>query len=208
MKIANSSSALSSRLLLCLLFLLLAVICVHAQEDSKKSLESHADRSRLSVHSLKTERPRLKKRSSRDKKRRSRIWCKCLGKVVTRRQQCRCPKAPRITPFPTIPPPKPTPMQKSFECQCNNTIAEVKTRNECLSRSRECSVEEIYSTQVENSPTFECMCLSRKVKIRQQCCDCESEKCKCWNNWWQNWEQWGGHPSYSNCNRICRRREC
>ena len=210
MKNANSSSTPISRLLLFLLLSLslLGVICVYAQEESIGNCKTAIARNGLSVHRLRKRRPRGKKGKSQVRKSGSRIWCKCLGKVVTRRRQCRCPKVPRITPFPTIPPRKPGRTRRKFWCKCSNVIIDVKTKDECLSRSKECEiVDNIVMGAAVNRPNYECACLNRKVRTRKQCCNCESRKCKCWSNWWRDW-QYRRHLAFKNCNRVCRRRKC
>ena len=107
-----------------------------------------------------------------------------------------------------IPIPAAPPVQEGWRCRCNETIVEVRTKSECSSRSEGCKVLYFASAPRMLGPSYRCACLNREVGIRKQCCGCERAKCKCWNRWWRDWKQYGRHLAFSNCNRICRRREC
>ena len=155
--------------------------------------------------------------------------CGCHRSYVGSPQRCGCPQGefPRITPFPTTPPPKPTPtaaisalnpsptliprfysLEERLMCMCNGIDVEVKTKADCLSKPNECILwPGTQGASFERPAEHACACLGRKVGDRKRCCDCESRKCKCWSNWWKD-RRYRRHRAFQNCNRICRRREC
>ena len=61
---------------------------------------------------------------------------------------------------------------------------------------------------IPEKKTFYCKCLNKEVNNRRTCCQCEKQKCKCWNNWWKNKRKYRGFRNFKRCSHVCGKRKC
>lgn len=110
-------------------------------------------------------------------RKRRRVWCKCQKRMVWHRKYCKCPSS-ILKPI-SIPSESP-----GVEPEASDVEAFVSSTPEAAAETG-----------------FWCKCLQRNVLQRSRCCGCQKRKCKCWNPWWKKWKY-----RYHYCRRRCSRK--